>query len=287
MTHLHGKTCFVGIGAQKAGTNWLAKYLTSHPQVCFSPIKELHYFDWRFLPENCGGWHREFSNRLEKIEEQLSKARNPEEDFNAALLRKRLEMADRPEAYLEFFDQLIRPEHAAFGEISPSYSMMPAAGFGSMKRMLPEPRLIWILRNPADRYWSQLRFTMQQRDDFSAEEQFVTNLNSAQFVLRTDYSRTFTNVFSEFAREEVLVVFFENLFFGDNRDAELNRITDYLGIDSHPANFEERIAASIEVPLDSKLRQKAVQRFTHVYRDFAEHFGPLPESWIEDLKMVK
>ena len=59
-----GDLDFVGIGAQKAGTNWLAKYLTSHPQVCFSPIKELHYFDWRFLHEYCGGWHRDFSNRL-------------------------------------------------------------------------------------------------------------------------------------------------------------------------------------------------------------------------------
>jgi flagellin-specific chaperone FliS len=40
---------FVGIGAQKAGTTWLANYLDAHPQVAFSPIKELHFFDAVFL----------------------------------------------------------------------------------------------------------------------------------------------------------------------------------------------------------------------------------------------
>ena len=34
----------VGIGAQNAGTSWLAEYLDGHAQVGFSPIKELQYF---------------------------------------------------------------------------------------------------------------------------------------------------------------------------------------------------------------------------------------------------
>ena len=36
---------FLGIGAQKAGTTWLALNLGVHPQVWLPPIKELHYFD--------------------------------------------------------------------------------------------------------------------------------------------------------------------------------------------------------------------------------------------------
>ena len=142
---------FVGIGAQRAGTTWLARYLSDHPQVGFSPIKELHYFDWRFCPEHCGGWHQEFSQRLAKVTERGG----PDADSQAMFLRQRLAMADRPEAYLEFFDGLVEPEHRAFGEITPSYSMVPAAGFASMRHMLPSPRIIWILRNPAEKVQSQ------------------------------------------------------------------------------------------------------------------------------------
>ena len=36
---------FLGIGAQKAGTTWLGVYFARHPEVYFSPIKELHFFD--------------------------------------------------------------------------------------------------------------------------------------------------------------------------------------------------------------------------------------------------
>jgi len=45
---------FVGIGAAKSGTSWVAEYLREHPDVAMSPIKELHYFDARFCPQVCG-----------------------------------------------------------------------------------------------------------------------------------------------------------------------------------------------------------------------------------------
>jgi hypothetical protein len=35
---------FIGIGAAKAGTTWLAECLREHPQVCMSNPKELNYF---------------------------------------------------------------------------------------------------------------------------------------------------------------------------------------------------------------------------------------------------
>jgi hypothetical protein len=35
---------FIGIGAQKAGTTWLARNLQAHPEI-HMPRKEVHYFD--------------------------------------------------------------------------------------------------------------------------------------------------------------------------------------------------------------------------------------------------
>ena len=36
---------FVGVGAARSGTTWLARCLAEHPQVWVPPVKELHYFD--------------------------------------------------------------------------------------------------------------------------------------------------------------------------------------------------------------------------------------------------
>ena len=36
---------FVCVGAQKAGTTWLARVLEDHPEIFMTPVKEIHYFD--------------------------------------------------------------------------------------------------------------------------------------------------------------------------------------------------------------------------------------------------
>ena len=38
-------TLLFGIGAAKAGTTWLYRYLAAHPEVRLPAVKELHYFD--------------------------------------------------------------------------------------------------------------------------------------------------------------------------------------------------------------------------------------------------
>lgn len=47
---------FVGIGAAKAGTSWIASCLSEHPQICLSKPKELNYFcekhTWPTTPTN-------------------------------------------------------------------------------------------------------------------------------------------------------------------------------------------------------------------------------------------
>src|SRR5947208_7454350 len=37
---------FIGIGAPKAGTTWLAKCLAEHPQVFMAAVKKTNFFDY-------------------------------------------------------------------------------------------------------------------------------------------------------------------------------------------------------------------------------------------------
>jgi hypothetical protein len=36
---------FLGIGAQKAGTTWIYRHLSQHPEICFPAGKEVHFWD--------------------------------------------------------------------------------------------------------------------------------------------------------------------------------------------------------------------------------------------------
>lgn len=47
-------TMFFVLGAQKAGTTWLHKYLSGHPQVSMGPVKEYSYFGYFHRPFTSG-----------------------------------------------------------------------------------------------------------------------------------------------------------------------------------------------------------------------------------------
>ena len=46
---------FLGIGAQKAGSTWLWKWLRRHPEIWLPNRKELHFWDHRFYPKSTWG----------------------------------------------------------------------------------------------------------------------------------------------------------------------------------------------------------------------------------------
>ena len=115
-----GDSFFVGIGAQKAATSWLADYLDGHPQVGFSPIKELHYFDAVYCPRFCGNYHRDMRKRLAKLASDIPS--KPSEKWYRKLntYGLRVRMMEKPEVYREYFERLRRPEHRTVGEITPA-----------------------------------------------------------------------------------------------------------------------------------------------------------------------
>ena len=70
------------IGAQKAGTSWLAQMLGQHPQIWIPPFKEVQFFNHRFIPEHRKwiGWH--YRNKPAEIRDRHA-ARNQIRDMGA------------------------------------------------------------------------------------------------------------------------------------------------------------------------------------------------------------
>jgi hypothetical protein len=117
---------FFIVGAQKAGTTSLYHYLNQHPEVYMSPRKEPHFFE---------GMHSEF--------------RRPG--------RRNAPVSDLAE-YQALFEGASGEK--AIGEASASYLFSPKAP-GLIKSSVPDARLIAILRNPADRAYSNYLHCVQ------------------------------------------------------------------------------------------------------------------------------
>ena len=110
---------FFIVGAQKAGTTSLYFYLKQHPQIYMSPRKEPHFFE---------GMHWDFYRPG----------------------RMALPVTDLAD-YQALFEGVT--DEKAIGEASASYLYSPKAPT-LIKRSIPYARLIAILRNPADRAYS-------------------------------------------------------------------------------------------------------------------------------------
>ena len=117
---------FLIVGAQKAGTTSLYYYLKQHPQVYMSPRKEPHFFE---------GMHSDFYRPG----------------------RTTLPVTDLAE-YQALFEGVT--DEKAVGEASASYLYSPKAP-ALIKRSIPDARLIGVLRNPADRAYSNFVHCVQ------------------------------------------------------------------------------------------------------------------------------
>jgi hypothetical protein len=113
---------FLIIGAAKAGTTSLHRYLAAHPEVYMSSLKETNYFAYVGPAESGAG--------VRVTEDQ-----------------RRFPIRTREE-YLSLFRDVTTEK--AVGESSPLYLETPTAP-SRIRRAIPDARIVVSLRDPADR----------------------------------------------------------------------------------------------------------------------------------------
>jgi hypothetical protein len=125
---------FLIIGTQRGGTTSLYNYLMGRPGVGPATVKELHFFDKKF--HKGSAWYR----------------------------------AHFPTGIQKYAFELTRKHHFVTGEASAYYLFHPHAP-KRVARLLPDVKLIVLLRNPVDRAYSQYNFEVELgRESLSFEE---------------------------------------------------------------------------------------------------------------------
>ncbi len=282
-------TLVFGTGATRAGTSWLHKYLSSHPECHMRRQKELHYFS--SLETGSFSWRLQ---ALEERELRLLKRHDKAEYDDQARIRAELNdtlewhafykkrVADH-NGYLGYLKNGITTEHVV-GEITPAYSMLSAETFRDMASLAPTTLFIYIMRDPLERLWSNARMAARRAARFGGSledhakdilEAFLDGDHQG-LQKRTDYEKSLTNMTASISRDSILFLFFETMF----TDETVNRIADFLNISHKSGQFSQVAHPGSDVDIDPDQRRRALDQLKPQY-DFVRNFfqGAVPSAW--------
>ncbi|MBJ2153571.1 sulfotransferase [Paracoccus sp. IB05] len=154
MSQLPGIIC---IGAQKAGTSWLHENLALHPRVWVPPFKELHFFDFKFVDDSkkWARWH--VRSNVKKLLARGNLTADQEVHLRSLIEEPILNGT----WYKRVFGEM--PAGRVGLDVTPEYSTLPAEGISFMKKYLPDPHIIYIIRDPVERAISQAKMNMKRK----------------------------------------------------------------------------------------------------------------------------
>ena len=259
----------LGFGAQKTGSTWVANYLKSHPQVYVSPIKEMHFF--RYFDEG-GAWPNSF------FENQLKKKCSV---LRREALTDRLNMEDDLAAYQGYFEDRMSTE-THFCDITPAYSLLPLSELHRIRSHFNKVKPFIILRNPADRFWSQVKFDARNFEGPNLSVRLKNALSDQNYLKRSDYLGILGRLHTAFSEEEVYVDFYENFFSYKG----VAKFCNFLEIEYLKPQLDVVKNSSLAAKMRKGQRKRIVKKLFEQYKFFDEKFGSsLPPSWQHDFSL--
>lgn len=259
------KPGIVGIGAQKAGTSWLSQMLGQHPQVWTTPLKEVQFFNHRFIEAHRYwiAWHY----RQKPVEIRARYQRRAEvlpavmDDYLNSICAGSQMFSNH--WYKQVFAPT--PPDAQAMDVTPEYSTLPQEGVDFVARFLPRARFIYLVRDPLDRAISQLRMNLlreRRRPDSPAA--WLEEIAAPVLADRGDYA-TYIPRWQARLGERLLI-----LPYGDiARDplALMRRLEGFLDLPAWDyRNLDVRVFATpdgIEVPEQARaaLRERLAGQY--------------------------
>lgn len=270
-----GPPHFLCIGAHKSGTTWLYENLKRHPAVWLPPIKELHYFDG--MP----GLPRLAQRLNEAIKEAVAADRIADP---AKLDFMRKLVLDQPKNFA-WYRSLFEPAGDRLaGDMTPAYAALPAPAVGRICRLLPDCRVIFIMRNPIERAWSHFRSHAGNAKLDAGLDAVRRHIESPATESRTAYVRTIEAWEQSFRRDHILYLFYDDLLA--NRDAFLDTVCRFLGVPFDMSYFADTrdavVNRSVALELDAGTRAYLASKYHPEIRALHARFGGHATRWLAD-----
>ena len=286
-------TLLYGMGATKAGTSWLYRYLHDHPDCAMPAVKEAHYWD-TFDADDLEKQLVFYRVRLREMRDAKVDAADAGRGWQVENLDRRINEMKTLVDTLEgdrtddaaYFDWLLtgRSDARLVGDLTPNYATLSDDAIARMRDAQPASKFIFLIRDPLDRLWSHIR--MQARRQRQAHEIYEKKSNNILFRMlnrgqethileRGDYPKIIRKLRRLIPEGRLLIQFTEDLFTPQG----LARVCEFLGIRAAKSDVQQPVHEGPEVVMLDKLRPRALGLLNEHYEWVARNIGPLPQRW--------
>ena len=247
---------FICIGAQKAGTTWLYSMLSQNPSIWMPPLKEVHFFD-RMDADDAGKKRRARFERLAKRAGRKGNRGSKVENKAEFLGSLKGEDVLSEDWYRSIFSH---PERAGrvSGEITPSYLALSEEKIAYAKSLLPNVKVLLIVREPKSRNLSQVKMAAARSgSEMPSQAEWNDFLDRLANKGRGDYARAIPLWQKYFPPEQFLILPFSLL--KTDPAGMMATIETFIG--AKPFNdyraLEETVHKTREVPIPDWVVERA------------------------------
>lgn len=247
---------FIIVGAQRSGTTSLYHYLSGHPSVRVARRKEVHFFDFNF--HRGMRWYR----------------------------------SNFPSIFHKAYVHRVRGRDILTGEASPYYLFYPHAARRA-RRVVPQAKLIVLLRNPVDRAYSHYHLCVHRGIEQLPFEEAIDReqerLHGELAKMRHDefyysfphrhYSYLARGIYVDqlrawleyFPRGQFLILRSEDLF--QEPESAYNRTLSFLGLPPHALTAYEPFYPLSDGKMPRRLRERLIDYYAPYNQQLYEFLG--------------
>ena len=293
------KPDFLCIGAQKSATSWLYREMGRHPQIWVPPVKELNYFNnttstlykrlfskyW--LNKN---WRVLFNL---KIIQPVFHGKNQE--INYFRWRKYYRWCFKyfflPRNFRWYISLFPHIPGKITGEFSVAYAVLGEPAISHMAKLLPDIKIIYLLRNPVDRTWSQTKMNLAIHAGFNLEElpdeKFFQYFENPYVELHSDYLTNLDTLGKYYPASQIFVGFFDEI--KENPGNFLRKLFDFLQVEFPTHIYSKGIDKKSHVGIVKKIPDKFIKYLAEKYLQpitlLDQRFNnPYTKEWLDSTR---
>ena len=293
-------TLLICVGATKAGTSWMYRYLHDHAACHVRSIKEYHYFS-TFNPKKLMRQLKVLDRLVVQYEARLIEAEAADDIIRILSLSRRIDdtkalimalSAERIDdsAYLEYL-QAGRMDETVLLDVTPAYALLEPTEIARISALPIRVKLQYLMRDPLERLWSHVRMvakrSMKEGQNFLLTcqdilQRVLYNQEEAHIVIRGDYKSNISRFASVFDHSQFPIGFSENLQDGPKFDA----MCSYWGIEAISPSQIKRAHVGLAAPFPEGLRRDTLEFLKAQYDFVADNFVELPANWQKNRELL-
>jgi hypothetical protein len=247
---------FLSVGAMKAGTTWLYDKLKQHPDIHFSPQKEVHFLSQYYGHTNILALPKRDKRARTAMRRLRAKEKDPKQ-----VRRMRHWYADYKAEPVDYawFEKIMEADHAEgryIADFSNLNCFLTPDNWNDLKgNHVKQLRVIYIMRDPIKRIWSHFKYHLQfsKHPAANAPEKdfdlFREILGKDWFWRNACYAATCNTLRSGLEQDELQVMYFEDMV--QSPEQFLRDVCRFIGLDplEHEDDLSRRKNASIVAAL--------------------------------------